>query len=130
MKNSFRKERHNPIELMRTWWPDADLSHIDYDPDMKKGEYNIIRQSGGDGTMAFTIEMLQKTLLPIVNKQSFYKPKEPDDWGKVKNIRYKIGPIRHAICFGMIYLKCSKEHKYPGQRERVRMPVCCDIIVT
>jgi hypothetical protein len=80
--------------------------------------------------MTFTIEMLQKALYPIACKQSYFKQKEPDDWSKVKDIKYKIGPMRHVVCFGMIFLKCNKEHKYPGQRERVRMPVCCDIIYT
>jgi hypothetical protein len=130
MENNFKKERHNPIELMKLWWPYTDLSHIDYDPAMKKGEYNIIRQSGGDGTAIFTIQMLQETLLPIVNKQSFFIPKEPSDWSKVKNLRYKIGPMLHATCFGMINLKCSKDRKYPGLRERVRMPVCSYFIYT
>ena len=128
MKDSFKKERHNPMELMRVWWPNADLSHIKYDPNMKKGEYYIVRQSGGDGTILFTIQMLQEALLPIINKQSYCRSMEPTDWSLIKDVQYKIGPIKHVTCYGMIFLKCSTEHKYPGQRERVRMPVCCDFI--
>jgi hypothetical protein len=50
MKPSFSKNKYNTIETMKLWYPDADLSHISYDPDMKKGDYYIIRNSGGDGT--------------------------------------------------------------------------------
>ena len=123
MENSFSKQYHNPIDLIKSWWPDADISHIEYDPDMRKGEYQIVRQSGGDGTLSFTIDMLQKALLSLVNMQSFYKPKAPESWDGVRSIKYKIGPIKHATCFGMILLGCSKTHKYPGQRERIRIPV-------
>ena len=130
MKNSFSKQRHNPIELMKKYWPNAGISHIEYDPNMKKGEYFIIRQSGGDGTMLFTLQMLQEALVPLINMQSFYKPKDPGDWSGVKAIKYKIGPMRHVTCFGMIFLKCSSDHKYPGQRERVRIPVSCEIVYT
>ena len=27
----FEKLKHNPIELIKTWWPNADISHIEYD---------------------------------------------------------------------------------------------------
>ena len=128
MDNSFSKEYHNPIDLIEKWWPEADISHIEYDPDMKKGEYQIVRQSGGDGTMLFTIQMLQEALIPLVNMSSFYKPKAPKSWGNIKGIKYRIGPIKHATVFGMIKLRCSKTHKYPGQKERVRIPVISSII--
>lgn len=128
MENSFRKQKHNPIELIKKWWPDADIRHIEYDPSLIKGEYEIIRQSGGDGTMLFTIQMLQEALLPILRMESLFKPKIPENLEKVKAIHYKIGPIKHAQVFGMIYLRCSKTQKYPGQRERVRIPVICEVV--
>ena len=123
----FKKEKHNPIELIKTFWPNANVEHITYDPKLKKGEYNVIRQCGGDGTLAFTLEMLQKGLIDIVNGHSFFKKTEPD-WGKVKYIKYTVGDIKHATVYGMIKLKCSKTQKYPGQRERIRMPVKCEYI--
>jgi hypothetical protein len=123
MKNSFSKSRYNPIDLMRQWWPNADLSHIDYDPKMIKGDYDIVRQSGGDGTLLFTIQMLQESLLPLVNKQSYFKPENPV-LENVVNIRYTIGPMKHVICFGMVELGGLEGKKYPGQHERVRIPVC------
>ena len=128
--SDFRKELHDPMELIKQWWPDADTSHITYDPNMKSGDrdYWRIEQSGGDGTMLFTIEMLQKALIPLLNKTTSFKGAEPDDWSDVKDIHYTIGKIRHATVFGMIYLKCSKNQKYPGQRERVRIPVKCEYV--
>ena len=117
-----QKMRHDPIKLIKKFWPDADISHITYDPNLYKGEYEIVRQSGGDGTMFFTIQMLQEALLPIVNCTTCFKPKIPKN-PTLYHIRYKIGALKHVIVFGMIYLRCSKNHKYPGQRERVRLPV-------
>ena len=128
--SDFRKELLDPMELIKQWWPDADVSHITYAPDMKGSErdYWRIEESGGDGTLLFTIEMLQKALLPLLNKTTCFKGSEPEDWAKVKDIKYTIGKIRHATVFGMIYLKCSKSHKYPGLRERVRIPVKCEYV--
>ena len=128
--SDFKKELHNPMELIKEWWPDADISHITYDSNMKSDErdYWRIEQSGSDGTVAFTIEMLQKALIPLLNKTTFSKITAPEDWGKVKDIKYTIGNIRHATVFGMIYLQCSKTNKYPGQRERVRIPVKCEYV--
>lgn len=126
--SKFRREKRNPIDLIRKFWPEASTDHITYDPDMKKGDYSIIRQSGGDGTLLFTLAMLQSGLVSIVNQQSYWKPTEPKDWSKVKGIRYVVGPMRHATVFGMIYLKCSETQKYPGKRERIRMPVKCEYV--
>tara|TARA_R110000744_G_scaffold349568_1_gene455221 strand:+ start:43 stop:426 length:384 start_codon:yes stop_codon:yes gene_type:complete len=123
----FKKEKHNPIKLIKTFWPNANVEHITYDPKLKKGEYNIIRQCGGDGTLAFTFEMLQKGLIDIVNGRSFFKKTEPD-WDKVKYIKYTVGDMKHATVYGMIKLKCSKTQKYTGQKERIRMPVKCEYV--
>ena len=69
----FKKERQNPLKLIKKFWPDADIKHIRYDPEMKRGEYNIIRQWAHDGTIAFTSEMLQTGLIDIVNRYSYLK---------------------------------------------------------
>lgn len=126
--SGFKKERHNPIELIKSFWPEANVDHITFDPDLRKGDFNIIRQSGGDGALLFTIEMLQKGLIDIVNMTSWCTITEPKDWSKVKSIKYTIGKMRHATVFGMIKLRCSETQKYPGQRERIRMPVKCEYI--
>ena len=127
--NNFSRERHSPIELIKYYWSEADVSHITYDPKMTEGDYDIIKSSGHDGTRVFTDRMLQEALLGILNMVSFFKPKPPKDWEKVKGIKYTVGPMRHATVFGMIKLKCSEGgQKYPGQRERVRMPVKCEFV--
>lgn len=125
----FEKKRHNPIELIKRFWPDASIDHITYDPDMRKGEYDIIRQSGGDGTLLFVRQLLQEGVVTIVNMATSFKPTAPKDMSKVKAIKYIVGPMRHVTVFGMIFLRCSKEHKYPGQRDRVRMPVRCQYVL-
>lgn len=128
--SNFNKKRHNPIELTRAWWPDANIDHITYDPNMKNKDrdYWRIEESGGDGTLLFTIKMLQKLLLPLINKTTYYNQTPKELLEKAIDIRYTIGDIKHATVFGMVYLRCSKTQKYPGQLERVRIPVKCEYI--
>ena len=126
--SDFKRERHNPVELIKEFWPDAPVNHITYDPEMLEGEYNVIRQTTSDGTLAFTLEMLQRGLIEIVNMQSLCIPTKPKDWSKVKAIKYTLGKMRHATVFGNVNLPCSSTRKYPGQRERIRMPVKCEYI--
>ena len=126
----FTKQHHDPIELMKSYWPDADISHITYDENMKPSDRQYWRMwnIGGDGTLLFTIQMMQKCLLPLINGNCFYLPEGPEDWSKVKGIKYTIGRMSHATVFGMIKLGCSNDRKYPGQQERVRIPVKCEIV--
>lgn len=128
MKSSFSRQKHNPLELIKQYWPDADVSHIEFDPSLRRGKYSIIRGSGGDGTLSFTTQMLQESLIPLLNMQSYYRPELPDDCNDIKAIKYRVGWMRHVTIFGMVYLKCSKDHKYPGQRERIRLPVISELV--
>lgn len=125
----YEKLYHSPIDLIKSYWPEANTEHIEFDPEMgrRDGEYCWIEQCGHDGTLMFTIEMLQKALLPIVNKTTSFKKTEPD-WSKVRDIRYRVGPICHAIAYGHLKLRCSETRKYPGQRERVRYPIVCEYV--
>jgi len=128
--SDFIRQFHNPVELIKQWWPEADISHIEYDPLMKPcdRDYWRIEQSGGDGTLAFTLEMLQKALLPLVNKTTYYNQTPKEDLARVVDIKYKIGKMRHAKVYGMIFLRCSSTNKYPGLKERVRIPVKCEYV--
>lgn len=121
---SFRKEKINPIEFMAQYWPKADLSHIEYIPEMKRSdrEYWIIRGGGHDGTQMFTWQMLQDVVMPILRQESVLKAKIIED-PKWIGMRYKIGPILLSTCYGMVDLKCGR---YPGQTERARMAVICE----
>jgi hypothetical protein len=131
MNMKFSRQKHNPLELIEAYWPGADVSHIAYDESMSSGsgDYDIIRQSGGDGTLSFTVQMIQEALLPVVNSHSFATNKvQKVDFEKPGKVQYRIGPMSHSQVFGMIYLGCSETQKYPGQRERVRMPVVSDFV--
>lgn len=126
--SNFKKEYYNPIELIERFWPEANVDHIIYDPKLKKGDFNIIKQSGGDGTLLFTLQMLQNGLIDIVNAKIGSTSNKPKDWSKVKSIKYTVGKMRHATVYGMTKLRCSETRKYPGLRERITMPVKCEYI--
>lgn len=123
--SNFLKQYHDPVKLIEQWWPHADIQHITYDPNMKSKDrqYWRIEQSGGDGTLLFTIEMLQKALIPLVNKTTcgMKAPKNATD------IKYRIGRMRHATVYGSMALKCGGIHA--GLLERVRVPVICEYIM-
>jgi len=124
---SFKREKLNPIDLISQFWPNADHSHLTYDSSLKMrgGQFDIIRYCGGDGTLAFTIDMLQDVLVNPMNMASHCKS-DNVDFDKIKKINYTIGPVYHSTVYGSIELKCGG--KYTGQRERARMPVICNYI--
>lgn len=123
--SNFRKEIHNPKEWIAKLWPDADSSHITYDEnfDSADRDYYVRRQTGHDGTLMFTIEMFQKAFIELMNKQACAAKRLPDPTKQLVDIKYTVGPMKHAIVFGQIKLGCSKTNKYPGQRERIKMAV-------
>lgn len=125
---NIEKHRLNPISLIQEYFPDEDISHIEYDPEMRQGQYNIRAGQSHDGTLYFTKEMLRALLWRLVSMQTSYIPTEPNCMTKVKSIHYRIGPIRHAICHGMVQLPASNTHKYPGLSERIRIPVSCEYV--
>lgn len=125
--SQFSKQLRNPIELIKQWWPEANIAHISYDESMKNSDrdYFRIESCGHDGTLNFTIEMFQKLLVPLVNMQSYHNRNTPEDWSKIERIEYTIGRIKHATVFGTVALRCGN---YPGQRESVKIPVKCRYI--
>ena len=124
----FKKERHNPLELIKSFWPEANVDHIIYDPNLKVGDFNVTRQSCGDGTLLFTIEMLQNALIGIARMEVCCISNAPSDPSKVNGIKYTVGSMRHATVYGMIKLKHNLDRGSSGQRERIRMPVKCEYI--
>ena len=90
-------------------------------------DYWRIEQCGHDGTMYFSFRMMQELLWPILNKTTCFKSKAPTDWSRVIDVKYTVGQIRHVTVYGKVDLRCGR---YPGQRERVRMPVQCELIDT
>jgi len=125
--SSFQKKTHNPLDLIKQFWPDANTSHITYDGSLRKGDFSVIRESTHDGTLFFTLEVLQKALLGLVNGTS-YCTSHDIDWDRLVKVQYRVGSIRHAVVFGDVKLRCSDAQLYSGQRERIRMPVTCEYI--
>ena len=126
----FKKQKHNPIELAKKLWPelgDAHLEHIKFDENLRphRGQFDIVRQSGHDGTLLFTVQMLQDVMVNPINMQSHFKGDEID-FDKLKAINYTVGPIYHSTAFGKIELKSGGKHM--GQVERARMAVVCEYV--
>lgn len=121
---SFR-QYINPV----AWLADlgVDCSHITYDPTLtpRSCEYRIRRGSTHDGTLAFTLDLIKEALRPIALKSSFYQTTEPADWSAIADVRYTVGPLRLAAVFGDVDLPVGR---YPGQRERVSLPVRCEYV--
>lgn len=119
----FTRERDDPLEMMRAFWPDADLEHITYDSAMLASTRDYWRLAEGthDGTATFTIRTLQRALLPLVNMESAARNPPADAIG----VKYTVGPLRLATVFGTVELKIGR---YPGQRERARIPVKCEYV--
>lgn len=83
------------------------------------GQFDIVRECSHDGTLLFTKELLGKAIESLVNKTAYYKL---DNMESVVDIEYEIGLISIATVFGRVELPAGK---YPGERQRVRIPVKC-----
>lgn len=132
------RERFNPLEYlasreftvsrgdvneMRRLRPE-ELAHIRFDPEIVP-EYRIIRGTRHDGTMLFTEELIGNALMPLVNRESYYRRTKPADWSTVRDIRYVVGLARLATAYGTVDLPVGR---YPGQRERITIPVRCEYV--
>jgi hypothetical protein len=120
---NFHRDRLDPIEQMRKrGWP---CEHVTYDPKLRKGncDYQIVRGSTHDGTLLFTLENIERTLINLANRVTFHKPKQAEFEAAWPNVRYVVGPLLMATVTGMVKLPCSEDQKYPGQRERLRIAV-------
>jgi hypothetical protein len=116
MKSS--REYFNPIEWLQS--QGVECGHITFDPTVVP-QYRIRRGSAHDGTLVFTYENIWRALEPLVTRTSYYKLTEPPSEPGV--VRYTVGRARLAAVYGMVDLPVGR---YPGQRERVTVPVRCD----
>lgn len=114
----------NPLEIIEYLWPGAKVNHIIFDPELRKGDYDIIRQLGHDGTFTFYYNLLGDVLINIVNMTSCTAT-PPDDWEDVIGIRYTVGRMKVSTVYGPINMKVGV---FPGQKDRIRMPVKCEYI--
>ena len=96
--------------------------HIVFDPHMKP-QYRIRRGSHHDGTLLFSVELMHEALIPLFDMGSYYKPMGPPSAGMMP--RYTIGRIKRFSVYGLVDLPVGR---YPGERERVVIPVRCDYV--
>ena len=123
----FRRDTINPLAIIEATWPEADVSHITFDPSLREGDFQVIREMQSDGTLIFTHQLLQKALTGVVNGRS-YKTTDNVDWDNLLQIKYTVGEMRVATVYGRVHLNCSKTNKYSGQKERVKMWVKCEYV--
>ncbi len=92
--------------------------HITYDPDLVP-QYKIRRGSAHDGTMLFSVELMQQAMAPLFRRVSHYKPMGPPPPGMIP--RYTVGRIKR-------YCVYVKRGNWWGERERVVIPVRCEYV--
>jgi hypothetical protein len=97
-------------------WENEDHAHISYDPSVVC-QYERREGCSHDGTLIFVRELAQRVLLPLMEGRSFFKP---EGQPKAMIPRYTVGRIKHVVVFGTVDLPIGR---YPGQRERILMPV-------
>jgi hypothetical protein len=98
---------------------------ITFNPKLTKrngAQYDIIRQTTHDGTLIFEKELIGKTIENLANKSSFYKI---DNQEGVIDRKYEVGYISIATVFGIVELPIGK---YPGEKQRARLPVKCTVV--
>ncbi len=95
-----------------------DAHWITYSPDVNNDyDYEIIRYGAHDGTFLFTLGTIQKAVMPLIERSTYYKPAyNPNRLG----YRYTIGD-------GVIETEYTKVNiagrQQDGVRETVRIPV-------
>lgn len=95
----MKKELINPVERISAILEDNGypgglvLEHVTYDKSLNEDyDYQIIRSSTHDGTFLFTINLIDETLTPVINKATYCK-KDDVNIDEVKDIRYIIGDL-------------------------------------
>ena len=107
------------------WVEDRSIMHrhVRFDPKLEH-DYRRIERARHDGTLLFSIELLQKALSPLFDCTSYYRRNGPCPDGHVSV--YTVGYIRRAIVFGTIELPDAGRIR--GQRESIIIPVKCEYI--
>jgi len=108
------REWINPLECLKERGIDAS-EWLTFDPHVVP-QYRIIRQQSHDGLVAFTEQMIGEVLDGLATRTSFYKPDGPP----ARPPKYIVGWLRLAVAYGKVDLPCGR---YPGQRERITLPV-------
>ena len=126
----------NPIEVISEMLKRTQTQVKDYEGTIKLGhikfnkdiipEYHLIRESTHDGTMIFTQELLDKSLLCLINRTTCFIPTQPKDASTVKDIKYTIGEITLTYEFGIKDLPCGK---CEGVTNTMSIPVRCEYVL-
>jgi hypothetical protein len=120
----FKKQLYT-IEEVCTMFNIDCPKHIKTNPKLSRindAQYDIVRQTSHDGTLLFTRELIGKAVENLINKNSYFKD---DNIEGVTDVEYEIGLISLATVFGKVDLPIGK---YPGEKQRVRIPVKCNYI--
>lgn len=119
MNRGWHRQKINPVE-----WLDGRVNgditpFITFDPNLRGSDrdYWIIRQCSHDGTLLFIQDLIEKTLSPIVSKESCHRDFQPPEG---EDVHYTIGWLKLSTVYGRVDLPIGR---YPGQRDRARLAV-------
>ncbi|RNB59446.1 hypothetical protein EDM57_04705 [Brevibacillus gelatini] len=123
----------NPIEYISSilesngYGKNLVLGHIKYDQAVNEDyDYQVIRSSSHDGTILFTMMLVDEALNPIINKTTYCtKTITEEELKKLVDIEYIIGDIKMETEIGVQDLPAGR---YMGQTDTVYIPVRCRYI--
>lgn len=94
----------------------SDFPHITYDPAMTR-QYRRRDSCRHDSTALFSIELMRKTLMPLISRVSYYRPNGAPV--SSESVRYVVGPIK------VFSIRDTTRGFFNGggQREGVSIPV-------
>lgn len=107
-------EWFEPLAWARAWEIPVP-EWVEYDSEMRGWDYRIARTMSHDTTYALTQQLILRALEPLFLFSSYHKPRGYDSVSG-----YVVGPARIVGVTGMVDLACGR---YPGVRQRIRIPV-------
>lgn len=115
----------SPIEAISANWPNGEFGFIEFDESLTKENSDFERRHSvtHDGTYLFTLEAISECLLPLVNKQSYFKGTPEEVLTRVKDIKYTVGSISIKSEFGTFDINGTM---MMGQNDLVSIPVKCE----
>lgn len=116
-----KTELINPIELISKmierngYGKNLVLGHVNYNQLINSDfDFEIIRSTTHDGTLVFTMNILEEVLLPIINKNAVHADYRNKP---LKDINYEIGDIKLVSTF-----QNNKKH------DTASLPIKCQYI--
>lgn len=123
----------NPVEYIsqalekRGFGKNLVIGHIKYDQNVNENyDYQVIRSSSHDGTMLFTMMLIDQALDALIGKKTYCTNTiTNEELKQLTDIEYFIGDIRIETEYGMQDLPAGR---YSGQTDTVYIPVRCKYI--